>query len=281
MIFHDIEFFRPHSIDEAVAAYRECSDAAMDPEYFAGGTELVTMARDGKVSAGAFIDLKAVPETRQLGPDNGELHVGSSLRLNDIAANLGVPLAARCIDNLADHTVRNSITLGGNIAGRLPYREAMLPFLLADASAVVAGIGESGGAASRRLPLRELFDKRLRLSPGEFLLSLSIPEEFSKTPFWYKRWVRSARVDYPIVTLACVASGDSLLFASSGSFAYPVWGSIPLPDLGGNQTEAVLESFLDGLGEFRRDARASAEYRRAMMSQGLFDAFHALQKQVE
>lgn len=280
MIFHDIEFIKPTSIAEAVAAYRECADAGREPEYFAGGTEIVTMARDGKLSTGAFIDLKRIPETREIGAEGGEIRVGSSVRLNDLSTAVDFSLLTRCIENLADHTVRNSITLGGNIAGRLPYREAMLPFLLSDAGAIVAGSGDSGAVVTRRLPLRELFDKRLRLSPGEILLALSIPEELSRAPFWYKRWVRSARVDYPIVTLACIASEESLLFASSGSVAYPVWGSIPLPDLGGNQTGAVLESVLDGLGDFRRDARASAEYRRALMLQGLTAALDELRRKI-
>ncbi len=277
MIAHDIEFIRPQSTAEAVAAYRECSEAGLNPEYFAGGTELVTMARDGKLSAGAFIDLKTIPETYRLGPEDGELCIGTSVRLNDLSKRLDVPLMTRCIENLADHTVRNSITLGGNIAGRLPYREAMLPLLLSDAGAVVAGGG--GAVETRRIPLRELFDKRLRLAPGEFLLSLHIPEELSRAPFWYRRWVRSARVDYPIVTLACIASEDSLLFASSGSFAYPVWGSVPFEELRENQAEAVVNRVLEDLGSFRSDSRASAEYRRALMAQGLKRALGSLGKQ--
>ncbi|MFP3958596.1 MAG: FAD binding domain-containing protein [Spirochaetaceae bacterium] len=274
MIFQEIEFIRPQSIAEAVAVYRECSEAGLNPEYFAGGTELVTMARDGKLSAGAFVDLKTIPETHRLEPEDGELTIGTSVRLNDLSKGLDVPLMTRCIENLADHTVRNSITLGGNIAGRLPYREAMLPFLLAGADAFVAG-----SADTRRVPLRELFDKRLRLASGEFVVAFALPREAAESPFWYGRWVRSARVDYPIITLACTASEDSLLFATSGSFAYPVWGSIPFEELKQNQVEGVVHGVLDGLGSFRSDFRASAEYRRALMTLGLNKALGSLWKQ--
>lgn len=273
MISHDIEFVRPQSIAEALEAFRELSEAGLNPEYFSGGTELVTMARDGKVSAGAFIDLKGVPETLELRSEGGELRVGSSLRLNEVAANLGAPLMRRCIEGIGDHTVRNSITIGGNIAGKLPYREAMLPFLLADAEVLVAGNDPTGAAPNiRRLPLRELFDKRLRLASGEFLVSFALPKAAAEAPFWYKRWVRSARVDYPIVTLACVTSRDSLLFASSGSFAYPVWGSVSLTELAGSRGESLLGAVVDGLGTLRKDFRASAGYRRALMLQGLREA---------
>ncbi|MFP4430453.1 MAG: FAD binding domain-containing protein [Spirochaetaceae bacterium] len=278
MIFQEIEFIRPQSIAEAVSVYRECSEAGLKPEYFAGGTELVTMARDGKLSAGAFVDLKTIPDTHRLESEDGELTIGTSVRLNDLSQRLDTPLMTRCIDNLADHTVRNSITLGGNIAGRLPYREAMLPLVLAGADAFVAGSADTASADTRRVPLRELFDKRLRLASGEFVVAFALPREAAESPFWYGRWVRSTRVDYPIVTLACTASEDSLLFATSGSFAYPVWGSIFFDELKENQAERVVHGVLDGLGSFRTDFRASAEYRRALMALGLNKALGSLWK---
>jgi CO/xanthine dehydrogenase FAD-binding subunit len=276
VIYRDIDFLRPQSIKEALEAYREYSGKGIEAAYFAGGTELVTMARDGKVSAEAFIDLKAIPETQVLERDGGRLLMGSSVTLNRLSAAFDFPLLERSIGGLADHTVRNSITLGGNLAGRLPYREAILPLLLADAEVLVAGPDSTEAQGIRRLSLRELFDKRLRLAKGEFLVAFTVPEESAGAPFSYRRWVKSSRVDYPIVTLACLARADRLLFACSGGLAYPIWGSLPFSELRGAKTEERVGAALDELGSLRRDARASAEYRRALMRQGLLEAVEKL-----
>ncbi len=276
MIFHDIDFLRPQTIAEALEAYHDYSAMDREPAYFAGGTELVTMAREGKVSAGAFVDLKAIPETQALEASGGELRIGSSLSLNTVSTALDFPLLARCAAGVADHSVRNSITLGGNISGRLPYREAMLPLLLADAGVSVAGLGASGEQKVRRISLRELFDKRLRLASGEFLVEFTVSEEAARAPSLYRRWVRSTRVDYPIVTLACMVFGERLLFACSGALAYPAWGAVPFSELRGGKAEDSIRAALDDLGSFRRDARASAEYRRALMRGGLLEAVSKL-----
>ena len=74
-----------------------------------------------------------------------QLRFGACLTLNEAAGAGAIPAAGGGVCGVADHTVRNSITLGGNIAGRLPYREAVLPFLLADATG-----GDRGRSAGRR-----------------------------------------------------------------------------------------------------------------------------------
>lgn len=272
MIYQDIEFVRPRTIAEALEAFNRCEGEGLGPEYFSGGTELVTMARDGRLTAGAFIDLKAIEETRALERSSGTLRLGSSVVLNALAEEAGFPFFSRCVAGLADHTVRNSVTLGGNIAGKLPYREAVLPLLLADATAVLA---DGEGSPTRSTSLRELFDKRIRLAKGAFLVAFELRDEFTERPFFYRRWQKSARVDYPLVTVAAVAEGGQLLFALSGSFAYPVWSSLSLKEAG-DPSGGALAEHLESLGSFHADPRASAEYRRAITIQGLQSAAEEL-----
>lgn len=278
MIFHDIEFIKPRTVSEALEAYAECRERDLAPEYFSGGTELVTMARDGKVGAKAFIDLKGIEVTQVVERADGVLRMGSSATLNRLIDLADFPLFSACAEGVADHTVRNSITLGGNIAGKLPYREAMLPLLLLDAQAIVAGLQEGGQATKEpaKMPLRRLFDKRLRIPEGAFLVAFEVSESAASGEFWYHRWVRSSRVDYPIVTLVAIASNDELLFATAGSLAYPVWGGAQSADLRGISSQTAAEGTIETLGKLRADARASSEYRRALLIRGLVEAAEAL-----
>ncbi len=280
MIYHDIEFVKPTTVAEALEAYSHCEEEGRQPQYFAGGTELVTMARDGMIKAQAFIDLKQIPETKVIETGEGSLSVGRCVSLNQIAQSGHFPLLGDCCNAVADHTVRNSLTIGGNIAGRLPYREALLALLLADAQAVVASPGGEAAAGNPRLrteSFRTLFDKRLRLKKGEFLLEATVAEEECHAPYWRKRWERSSRVDYPVVTLACTATAGVLSYAAAGAFPYPVWGSIHFSKAGKAERTTTIADALDAHGAtLRSDARGSAEYRGALLTEGLVEAAEEL-----
>ena len=73
---------------------------------------------------------------------------------------------------MADHTARGKITLGGNICAQIFYREAVLPFLLADSQVVI--VGPDGIRVS---PINEIFHKQLQLKKGEFLVQIATDKE--------------------------------------------------------------------------------------------------------
>lgn len=53
--------------------------------YLSGGTEIITMARDGKLHPGALIDLKRIPETLGVTQKGKEFRYGSSVPLSTVA----------------------------------------------------------------------------------------------------------------------------------------------------------------------------------------------------
>ncbi|MDF1568995.1 MAG: FAD binding domain-containing protein [Spirochaetaceae bacterium] len=164
--------------------------------YYGGGTQIVTGARRPNNEFDAAIDLKRIDDLTAFDPVNRRF--GAALRLTDIVSQTAVPLLSRAARGIADRTIRNSITLGGNICGQLPL-------LLFDASITIAG-----PTGSRIAPAMEVFSKRLQLSDHEILVSVEMPE-VSGIEGFYRRRTKDARVDYPLVTL-CMASigGDSI-----------------------------------------------------------------------
>ncbi len=201
MIPHNFVYYRPLTLQEAVEAYVEAAAEGLDTLYYAGGTEILTYARKGNLRPGAVIDIKHIPDCVVLTRDGSRHVFGSALTLNTVIEDGRFPLLAQAAQ-IVDHTVRNRLTLGGNIAGRLPYRETVLPFLLADAQ--VRLVGPDG---ERLESLRDVFDRRLQLTPGELLVSLSVPAEVAAMPWFYRRRVRKTRLDYPILT-ACFTAGE-------------------------------------------------------------------------
>jgi len=255
MIPYDVVYFGPESLAEALEAFRQAEAEGLDPAYLGGGTEIVTMVRDGRLRPGALVDLKGARECRGIAEQGGSLRFGACLTLNELVEQARFPLLAAAASGIADHTVRNSITLGGNVAGRLPYREAALPFLLCDGTAEIAG-----GGGTREVPLGRLFERRLRLGRGEALVALRVPAAAAALPHAHMRRTRESRVDYPLLTACCVRDGGRLRIAVTGLCDFPV----RLPDAdAGSQVDAGALLAAAGLTA-RADMRGSAEYRMAL-----------------
>jgi xanthine dehydrogenase molybdenum-binding subunit len=273
MIAQNFTFYRPESVAEALEARR--SENGQGGVFFlSGGTELVTMARDNVVSPRAVIDLKAIPETRALDEEGGELHIGASVTLTELIEWGRFPLLSAAAAGVADKTVRNSVTLGGNIAGRLPYRESVLPLLVAEGVAFIAGPD-----GERNAPLTELFSKRLRLGPEEFIISVTVPSEAAAAPWVHRRKTKDSRIDYPIMTLCAARLGGSIRFAVSGVHGYPLRSAAAeeaIRTSGGDPGERAHAGVRAIDARPKDDFRASGEYRQVLFTHALTDAVEEL-----
>lgn len=275
MITHDVALFKPESVAEAAEIFAECKERKLTPRYYSGGSEVVTMARDGKLRPGALIDLKELPEAAGVTDTGGERRYGANLRLSELVDGGSWPLLGLAAGAIADRTVRNTITLGGNICGLLPYREAVLPFLLVDT------VAEVGGATGvREVPLSEVFDKRIRLKEGEFLLALRVPKAATEAESFYRRRQKDSRVDYPLVTLAALSYDGTHRFAASGAFSAPLRLEEAEEAISG-ATGPAEERARQAVGAittaFRGDFRGTAEYRQAMLELALAEAIEAFE----
>jgi len=276
MIPFQIEYIRPDTIEGAVSAYQELASAGKTVRYLLGGTELVTMARDGKLAFDALIDLKRIPRVAESDPDSGRFGAGQRLSdLQHVAPDRGVgSLVRRAAGGIADHTTRNSITLGGNVCGMLPYREAILPFL-----AVSGSVEISGPDGSREFDLAG-FDKRLRLEPGEFVVALAIDPIWYESKIAYRRRNRDARVDYPIVTMCLARQAERIRLAVTGAFGAPAQSAAANEILGDvrSSAEKRVDQAIAAFGRsFHDDMRASAEYREAHLRIALLEGLALLE----
>jgi CO/xanthine dehydrogenase FAD-binding subunit len=285
MIPFDIDYIRVDSIEEALAAYTDSERNGGTVRFLGGGTELITMARSGRLVFDTVIDLKHIPELLQFEPDGRRF--GAAVRLTDLADHRAAevcPLLALSARGVADRTIRNAITLGGNICGVLPYRETVLPLLLFEASVTTAG---PGGVATQ--PIVGRFDKRLRLDPGEFVVSVELPPGASNAGF-YARRTQDSRVDYPLVTICMAETDGAVRLAVGGVFGYPLRCTAAedrLNDLLGvgqvgrdtvaQAVDGAVQTMIECAGSKpRTDSRASGEYRTELLRQVLTDGVERL-----
>ncbi len=224
MIPFDFEYYRTSSPEEAVMLFEDLDMLGKSPLYYSGGTEIISFSRLYQLFPGAVIDIKGIPDCNVLEQRDGKLVIGAAVTLSQIQEANVFPLLSRCGGRVADHTIRNKITLGGNICARIPYREAILALLVCDAVIVLQG--KSG---KRQVSIHQAFNRYLHLDKGEFLLQVIIDRELIKLPFAsYKTTANGEvgypqdRIGYPVVSAAGINKDRKLRVAVSGVCNYPV-----------------------------------------------------------
>lgn len=224
MIDFDFTFLQPKTIEEAHKMYRTHSNEGKKAMYFNGGTEFISRSRHGEIDVDCVIDIKDIPDCQVNGIMESNLVIGAGVTLSALTDQDHFPLLSRVIRGIATKTARNKITIGGNLCSHLPYKEAFLPFLLAESTVVIA---TEKGLVKRPV------EKLAELNEGEFLVQIITDKEMLKMPFTHVKRTRQSQINYPILTMATLEVNCHLRVAMSGLCKEPIRSK---------EMEAVLNS---------------------------------------
>ena len=255
----------PRSADELAA----CLEAAPEATLLAGGTDVglwVTKRHrrlDHVISLTRVVDLQGVRETAD------SIEIGAGVRYADVAARLAqhYPDFGEILRRLGSVQIRNSGTIGGNIANGSPIGDTMPPLIALGATLVLRK-----GMRRREMPLEDFFlayGKQDR-APGEFLEAIRVPKPAPGQIF--RAYKISKRFDQDISALC----GALSLWMAEGRIArvrIAYGGMAPTPKraraaeaalAGKPWDEASVEDAMTALArDFTPidDFRASAAYR--------------------
>ncbi|MEH7155024.1 FAD binding domain-containing protein [Neobacillus drentensis] len=275
MLPFDFDYFKPATLKEAVDLYRDLDQRGKKPMFFSGGTELITLGRIALAYTEAVINIKDLPECKVMHVSNDQLLLGSTLTLTKIEeANL-FPLLTKIASEVADHTARGKITLGGNICARIFYREAVLPFLLADSKVLI--VGPEG---KKMVPINEVFKEQLQLKKGEFLVQVATETRFIGAPFIGIKRRQQWDTGYPLITIAALKLGRELRVAISGLCPFPFRSKELEASL--NSDKPVVSRIDEALSKLPtpilEDVEGSANYRLFVLRNLLSDIISAFGK---
>jgi len=273
------EYVRPSSVAEAVQALVSASGPAMP---IAGGTDLLLDLKQGRhAPVHTLIDLTFVKEMKALELRGNELFIGAAVAVNRVATDPLVGTHAQALveaaNLIAGPQVRNSATIGGNVAHALPAADGTIALTALDAQAEV-----TSPAGTRRMPFTALFagpgksslDKR-----EEIIVGFYLPQTKKGQASCFKRIMRPQGVALPILNCSVWLEREKDIFKDVHIAVGP-GGSTPFR---ATEAEAFLrgkpltvENFSGALeallaqAKFRTSARrASADYRRHIVG-GLF-----------
>lgn len=193
------EYYKPESIAEAMALMEESGGKGV---YIAGGTDVMVLIRQRKLSPWCLISLRNIGDLAYLDTSSG-LAIGSGVTHNAIAKN---DIIQTKYTALADATskvgslqIRNIATMGGNICNAAPSADTACPLLVLDARVVMAG--KNG---ERSVPIDEFFlgPNRVALRPGEIVKGFEMPAFNERTGSAYIKHTRRQAMDLPMLGVA-------------------------------------------------------------------------------
>ncbi|WP_297418233.1 FAD binding domain-containing protein [Clostridium sp.] len=275
MIPFDFEYYKPENIDEAIKLFNELNTKGKKPIYYGGGTEIISMARAHNVYTEAVIDIKGIPECNIQELNENKLTIGSAVTLTEIAEKNLFPLLSLCVKRIADHTIQDKITLGGNIAATIIYREAVLPLLLTNSEIIIAS---SNG--NKTVLFNDIFDERIRLSDGEFIVNVNIDRKFLHLPHVHAKRTKNDKIDYPLITLAAHKEDNKINIAFSGVFNYPFRSPLIeeyLNDTTLSSNERVKKIICNMPDLILSDLSGSSDFRKFMLQKMLLEALEKLE----
>ncbi len=273
------EYKQPTSLGEAIQALSTATGPVMP---IAGGTDLLLDLKQGRHSpVHTLIDLTSVPEMTSLEMRGEELYIGAAVPVNRIALDPLVRTHAQALveacNLIAGPQVRNTATLGGNVAHALPAADGTIALTALDAQAEIAD-----NSGSRRMHFTSLF-----LGPGksaikkgeELIVGFHLPQIKKGQASCFKRIMRPQGVALPILNCAVWVERDKdvvkdIHIAVGPGAATPFRATQAEVAMRGqlfndNSINRTIEAMLEQV-QFRTSARrASAEYRRHIVT-GLF-----------
>lgn len=216
MIANSFDYYKPETLKEASTIYNQLSQEQNNVYFYSGGSEIITMSRMASIKASSVIDLKAIPECQILQMTDSSLIIGSCISLSNIKESNLFPLLGTAVGRIADHTNQNRITVGGNVCGTIIYRESVLPLLLCDADVVLCQNDNL-----KTVPLSSVFDKRIQLSQGEFIVQFIINKKFLNLPYCHIKKTKNEKIDYPLLTVCAIKYENEIRTAFSGLCSFP------------------------------------------------------------
>ncbi len=258
------QLIQPRSPEEAVRAYADAEGTTL---YISGGTILV--------HAGAAIDTAVDTcriDAREISMESdGTLAIGACARIADLARSAAAAavaggLLARTARGVANHTIRNLATVGGNIVS-WHFPTDLPPALLA-LDAVLRVVSVDG---EREFPLESFYTRRREVfTRGDLITVVRVPNVPLLTGAFHK--VGRKRMDVAIASAAAAVGGRD-----SGALDVRLaLGALGVAPLRAREAEEYLvENGLDAqtirhaavmavdAACPRGDRRASADYRRS------------------
>ena len=271
MTIRSFELLQPCSVDEAVGLLAKHGDEA---RAIGGGTTLIILMKQRALHYPYLVDLQTIPGLNQISSESNAVRIGAltthrAVELSPVIRE-AFPLLTEAFSKIGNVRVRQTASVGGNLA-HADYRlDPPPPLLVLDAE-----VGVRGPNGSRAIPIKDFFRGlyETALEPGELIVDVRIPFMPANSKAVYLRYSSLSGNDWPCLGVAALmvepkGRSRELRLALGGVAATPVLieGLDRISDR--SLDDGVIEQLLDSVDEQispSSDLRGSEWYKRKMV----------------
>ncbi|WP_180956522.1 FAD binding domain-containing protein [Bacillus canaveralius] len=193
------------SIDDAVELKAKFGGEAA---FYAGGTELLQVLKEGLILYEQLISLRRLPDMNQIEFDEeqGVLRIGALTTHAEIAKSPLIRRYQAAFAELEDHIgnirIRTSGTIGGNLAFAEPRSDPGAYLVAANASVYVRSLSDS-----RIIPMSDFWRGPFEtsLDPGEVIMHIDVPILETHNGAAYKKF---SVAEFPMAGVAVIVKLD-------------------------------------------------------------------------
>jgi aerobic carbon-monoxide dehydrogenase medium subunit len=205
----NFEYYAPTTLQEAIGLLDQHPGEA---KVLAGGQSLIGMMKLRLAEPAALIDINRIPSLAYVREDEKCLCIGSLTRTAELGRSDVVksryPIFSDAVFEIADPTVRNWGTVGGNVSHGDPGND--LPACMLAVNAVFVAQGPKG---SRTIAARKFYQDSFvtALQPNEILTEIQVPRPVPGSGSAYSKMERK------VGDFATAAVAVQLVVNSAGS----------------------------------------------------------------
>ena len=204
-----MQYEAPQTLEAASALLAKASGVA---RVLAGGTDLLIQMRNDMVEPDLVVDIKMIPEMRQIAEDKGRFRVGAAVTGMEVMEHEGFnaawPGVVDGVSLIGSIQIRGRATIGGNLCNASPAADSV-PALIA-AGAIVSIVGPNG---RREMPVEDIAVSpgKTSLAKGEIVASILLPRRPPHSGDAYLRFIPRTEMD-----IAVVGAGVNLTLDDKG-----------------------------------------------------------------
>jgi len=266
---NQFKYISPKTKEEVLEILKQKKSEAC---IVAGCTNVLPYIKDKKLPAKLLLDISGIEELNYIKKSEGKLCIGAGTTISDLINSKIIKeecnVLYQAAEQFADPTIRNSATIGGNLADASPAADAAPPLLVLDAVLKVESMD-----GKREIPLKDFFlgPRKTVLHDDEMITSIKIKDDsINKNGCFIKLGLRQAMaISVATVALILEVEKDKVtdIRIAMGSIAptplrlITVEGFLKNKKIDDELIEEAIKKVREEVNPIS-DIRASAEYRR-------------------
>ena len=266
---NQFKYISPKTKEEVLEILKQKKSEAC---LVAGCSNILPYIKDKKLPAKLLLDISGIEELNYVKESEGEIYIGAGTTIFDLINSKIIReecnILYQAAEEFADPTIRNSATIGGNLADASPAADMAPPLLILDA---VLEVESTDG--KREVSLKSFFvgPRKTILHDDEMITSIKIKDDsINKNGCFIKLGLRQAMaISLATVALILKVEKDKVadVRIAMGSIAptplrlIKVEGFLKNKKINDELIEGAIEKVREEVKPIG-DVRASAEYRR-------------------